>query len=278
VTRKVFLVLLALVLTLSAGLVACGAVGQEEEEEEEEEEHIGEQEEEEEEEQVAYDLIIDSTAGGSVTTPGEGTFRYEEGTAVDLVAEADEGYVFVNWAGDVGTVGDVNAASITIILNGDYSITAYFEEEEVELYYDDGSVDSAWATGPVGGGALLFTPPSSGYVLAKVKTMCMYDQDDAPFYIEVWDGESNELFRGTYLYSDYFSGTLEWAEIDIPDIVMEDDFYIGVFGNTDVNHRLLLGFDTDPPISGRSFAATYEPNVIEDVEEWNWMIRAVGHA
>jgi hypothetical protein len=40
VTRKVFLVLLALVLTFSVGLVACGGVGQEEEEE-----HVGEQEE-----------------------------------------------------------------------------------------------------------------------------------------------------------------------------------------------------------------------------------------
>ncbi len=126
-TRKVFLVLLAVVLTLSVGLVACGGPGQEEEEEEEEE-HVGEQEEEEEE---RYELTIASTGGGLVRTPGEGTFSYDEGTDVDLVAEAEEGYQFVSWTGDVATIVDINAAATSITVDGDYSITANFEEEAV---------------------------------------------------------------------------------------------------------------------------------------------------
>ena len=65
------------------------------------------------------DLTISSTGGGSVTTPGEGVFAYDEGTVVDLVAEAEEGYRFVEWTGDVGTIADVNAAAITITMNGD---------------------------------------------------------------------------------------------------------------------------------------------------------------
>jgi hypothetical protein len=73
-----------------------------------------------------YDIIISSTDGGSVTTPGEGAFSYGEGMVVDLVAEADEGYRFVNWLGDVGTIADFNAANTTITMNGDYSITAKF--------------------------------------------------------------------------------------------------------------------------------------------------------
>jgi len=43
---------------------------------------------------------------------------------LDLVAEADAGYQFVNWTGDVDTIADVNAAAIT--MNGDYAITANF--------------------------------------------------------------------------------------------------------------------------------------------------------
>jgi hypothetical protein len=74
-----------------------------------------------------YNLVISSTFGGSVTTPGEGDFTYEEGIAVDLVAEADEGYRFVGWIGDVATIADVEAASTTIMMNDDYSITATFE-------------------------------------------------------------------------------------------------------------------------------------------------------
>ncbi len=74
-----------------------------------------------------YSLTISSTAGGSVTTPGEGTFVGDAGLVVNLVATSATGYQFVNWTGDVGTVADVNAASTTIILNGSYSITASFE-------------------------------------------------------------------------------------------------------------------------------------------------------
>jgi len=75
---------------------------------------------------VVYYLTISSTASGSVTTPGEGTFAYYEGTVVDLVAEAKEGYRFVNWTGDVDTIANGNAASTTITMNGDYSIAANF--------------------------------------------------------------------------------------------------------------------------------------------------------
>jgi len=71
-------------------------------------------------------LTISSTTGGSVTTPGEGTSIYDEGTVVDLVAEAEEGYLFVNWTGDVGTLADVTAASTTITMDDNYSITANF--------------------------------------------------------------------------------------------------------------------------------------------------------
>ena len=75
---------------------------------------------------VEYDLTIASTAGGSVITPGERTSIYDQGIVVSLVAEAEEGYRFVNWTGDVGTVANINAASTTITMNGDYSITATF--------------------------------------------------------------------------------------------------------------------------------------------------------
>ena len=75
-----------------------------------------------------YDLTISSTSGGTVTTPGEGTFTYDAGTVVDLVATPASGYQFVNWTGDVDTIADVNAASTSITMNGDYEITANFEE------------------------------------------------------------------------------------------------------------------------------------------------------
>jgi hypothetical protein len=106
-----FLIALALI----AGMVACGGGV------------------------IGYDLTITSTGGGSVTTPGEGTFTYDEGEVVNLVATPDAGYQFVNWTGDVTTIAHVDAATTSITMNGDYSITANF----VALY--DLTIDS---TGP----------------------------------------------------------------------------------------------------------------------------------
>jgi uncharacterized protein YkwD len=76
----------------------------------------------------SYAITIISTAGGSVTTPGEGTFAYTEGKVVNLLAEPEEGYHFVSWTGDVGTVANVNSALTTITTSDSYSIQANFLE------------------------------------------------------------------------------------------------------------------------------------------------------
>jgi hypothetical protein len=73
-----------------------------------------------------YDLTISSTEGGVVTTPGEGTFVYDDGDVVDLVTTPDASYVFINWTGDVDTIEDVNDATTSITMDDNYSVTANF--------------------------------------------------------------------------------------------------------------------------------------------------------
>ncbi len=73
-------------------------------------------------------LTVSSTEGGEVIIPGEGSSAYDTGTAVDLVAVAEEGYYFVNWSGDVGTVASVFAATTTVTMDADYSIIANFAQ------------------------------------------------------------------------------------------------------------------------------------------------------
>jgi uncharacterized repeat protein (TIGR02543 family) len=80
----------------------------------------------------SYTLIVDFTTGGTVTVndvpiPGKAILTYNPGAVVSLNAPPDSGYQFVGWSGNVGTVANVNAASTTITVNGDYSITANFE-------------------------------------------------------------------------------------------------------------------------------------------------------
>jgi uncharacterized repeat protein (TIGR02543 family) len=76
-----------------------------------------------------YNLTTNSTAGGNVTTPGEGTFAYDSGTVVNLVAAPAAGYQFDNWTGDVATIANVNADSTTIAMPAqNITVTAKFVE------------------------------------------------------------------------------------------------------------------------------------------------------
>ena len=77
-------------------------------------------------------LTITSTEGGSVTVPGEGTFIYSWGQCCPgqkLVAEAEEGYRFVEWTGEGILPDDPLATSTDITMDRDSSITANFGHE-----------------------------------------------------------------------------------------------------------------------------------------------------
>ncbi len=119
-----------------------------------------------------YDLTVSSTEGGSVTNPGEGTFTYDEATVVNLVAEADEGYHFVNWTGDVNGIANIGDPTTTITVESDCFITANL----VAAYYltasstQGGSVTvPGEGTFPYGEGAVvnLAATPDDGYQFLK---------------------------------------------------------------------------------------------------------------
>jgi hypothetical protein len=73
-----------------------------------------------------YSLEISSSEGGAVTTPGEGTFRYDAAEKVKLVASPDEGYKFDGWTGDINTVAGIEDSATTITMNDDKSVNAVF--------------------------------------------------------------------------------------------------------------------------------------------------------
>ena len=75
----------------------------------------------------SHTLTINSTAGGSVTTPGLGTFTYDAGKVVTLVATPSIGYQFVRWTGNLNRIADVYSATTNITMSDDYSITTNFE-------------------------------------------------------------------------------------------------------------------------------------------------------
>ena len=95
-----------------------------------------------------YNLTISSTEGGEVTSPGEGTSVYYEGETVSLIAVAGNGYRFANWAGNISTIADPNAAATTITMNNNYSIMANFYQIPVTYYTLTLAVNGSGSTSP----------------------------------------------------------------------------------------------------------------------------------
>jgi hypothetical protein len=98
----VFLIVAALVV----GIIACDGAGSD-----------------------TYQLTISSGSGGNITLPGEGTFTYDAGTVVPLVATPDDGYEFRTWTGDVAYIANLSTASTTITMNANCAIVANFQTE-----------------------------------------------------------------------------------------------------------------------------------------------------
>ena len=165
-----------------------------------------------------FTLAISSTTGGLVITPGEGVSTYDEGAIVNLAAEADEGYQFANWTGDVGTIADVYAASTTITINGSYSISANFEEITGDQIWDWYDLDAIRDN--LGG----------SYVL-------MNDLDSTtPGYTELASETANGgkgwQPTGTTAENDRFVGSFNGQGYVICDLVIDrfDESRVGLFG------------------------------------------------
>ena len=138
---------------------------------------------------VSYTLIVDFTAGGTVTVddapiPGKAILTYDPGTVVSLNAAPDSGYQFVGWTGDVGTVASVNAASTTIIVNGDYSVMANFELPTPVQY-------SLNIVGPVNGSVI--TPGEGRFMYEEGTVVNLVAEPEGGYDFARWTGDVDTI-------------------------------------------------------------------------------------
>ncbi|MBP7053998.1 MAG: leucine-rich repeat domain-containing protein [Phycisphaerae bacterium] len=75
--------------------------------------------------QQEWVLTVSAGAGGSVSSPGVGRFEYDDGTSVSLRAQANSGYHFVHWSGNIYSTNNPT----TIQMNSDLSVKANFEKD-----------------------------------------------------------------------------------------------------------------------------------------------------
>ncbi len=86
-------------------------------------------------------VVVSSTAGGTVVSPGEGEFSYSNGTNVTFQAVPKEGFVFVSWSGNYSTAQNPFLVQVT----QDLTIQANFVSTWSTLYVDD---DAPGDSGP----------------------------------------------------------------------------------------------------------------------------------
>jgi len=91
-------------------------------------------------------VLISSTIGGSVTSPGEGEFLYDRPETVEMVATPDPCFTFASWSGTYA--GESNPAWITI--TEDHDIRANFLSLLNPIHVDDDSPGDPQENGSVG--------------------------------------------------------------------------------------------------------------------------------
>jgi hypothetical protein len=74
-----------------------------------------------------YELTINIEGSG---TSG-GTGMYDQGATLSINANPDAEWEFVEWTGDIDTVSDRLSSSTTIVMDGDYTITARFRPQVI---------------------------------------------------------------------------------------------------------------------------------------------------
>jgi hypothetical protein len=116
-------------------------------------------------------LNISAGSGGTITTPGVGTYPYTLGYIANINANPDSCASFNNWTGDTGTVANLIDKATTITMNNNYSIQANFAANATVLSvtannsggspYFDGSNPFSCSVN-----ATIHANTSSGYVFA----------------------------------------------------------------------------------------------------------------
>ena len=201
---------------------------------------------------ATYTLSVSSTDGGSVTKPGEGNFTYGEGSVVPLVAEADEGsgeYVFVNWTGDVNTIG--NAVELEDVGSGDGSQTEWTLTnipvlEDSETVYVGGVEQTRG------------TDYSIDYITGEI-TFTAAPENNEPinvdyFYLDATAEEASIAINGDYAITANFSKWVARYDGDVSDVDQAVDMTMDSEGNIYVTG---WSYGGDPALDPANTARDY---------------------
>ncbi|MBS3816544.1 MAG: hypothetical protein KGY76_03155 [Candidatus Thermoplasmatota archaeon] len=177
---------------------------------------------------VEYDLTIDVTGQGD-TNPTPGTHSYSAGEEVTIEAIPDDGWQFVEWTGDNGTVQDTKANMTSITMNDNYSITAEFEQTSGVSYELTISSTSGGNVSDPGEGSFTY----SGDTEVSLQAVA-----DSGYQFVEWTGDN---------------GTVQDTKADTTTITMNDNYSITA------EFEEVSGVTYDLTISSTSGGTVIEP-------------------
>ncbi len=210
------------------------------------------------------------------------------GTTMKVSVVEDGTTVVENIEGLVGVVAQgaeviIPAGKMSTIIPGEPpSPPQPAGPQTVELTYDSGKASASIALGNVGHGYLVrFSPPGTPFTIDKVR---MYGSlygtgyEDKQFVLRITDATFDLIMDNSYPCS-LFPRVASWIDIDIPDIVVNGDFYVEIFTNSIGTGGIAIFYDFTIPNQHSSELQDWTK------EEWklaiprettNWMIRVVG--
>ncbi len=97
-----------------------------------------------------YSLIITSSEGGSVVTPGQGSFSYNNSQTVNIQAVPEAGNDFTGWTGtavNTGKVANPASAQTTVMVDAAYTLKANFANDDYTISFGstEGGSAELWA-------------------------------------------------------------------------------------------------------------------------------------
>jgi hypothetical protein len=148
-----------------------------------------------------------------------------------------------------------------------------------EMYYDSNLVSGFENVGSHG--YVVYYPNNETITINGIRLFgCKFGEntENAVVTVMIWDDNLDPIFKENVSYSDLSLNTIpaiasskstgSWAEIPVPDLTVNQNFYVAVFPHSDIltvsnDHGIRIGFST-PSMTHTSHIAIENPNAIRD--------------
>ena len=120
-------------------------------------------------------VSVNPSAGGAVTKSPDKT-EYIDGELVALTAEANPGYEFDHWGGDISGTN----ATVNVTMNADKNIVAYFNQIQYTLTLN---------SNPAAGGSISKNPDKTSYTHGEEVTLTV--AANAGYSFDQWSGDAS---------------------------------------------------------------------------------------